>query len=75
MYDQYVVEEEIWRQINEACREEGEIEDSDSEQKNDEKPTVILANDTENETETERKIRLGEMTPFGTVLQSEQKLR
>lgn len=34
--------------------------------------SAVLSDDPENETEQERKIRLGEMTPFGTVLQANQ---
>lgn len=34
--------------------------------------SAVLGDATENETEQERKIRLGEMTPFGTVLVANQ---
>lgn len=45
---------------SESENEEGEISEN----------VPILPNNEEKETEAERKIRLGEMTPFGTVLKA-----
>ncbi len=58
-------------QLNERFNNaENVIPDSDEPENKREKLPIMLINDQENETENERKIRLGEMTPFGTTLQS-----
>lgn len=73
------MEQEILRHINEACKEdveEGELSENEKEKETTElNPSMMFVNDTINETETERKVRLGEMTPFGSVLQSSPNLR
>lgn len=72
------IEIEILEQLNKHFDEiENETCNLHSEEKsnNTEKLSTILINDVENETECERKIRLGEMTPFGTVLQSKENAR
>lgn len=71
--DQNVVEREILRHMNDVCKEdleEGELQDEQKESSKNETGPIMFVNDTANETESERKIRLGEMTPFGSILQS-----
>lgn len=70
--DQIVVEREILRHMNEACNEnleEGELSSEEKESAENENVPIMFVNDATNETESERKVRLGEMTPFGSVLQ------
>lgn len=72
-----MVEREVLRHINEACQEETEEGELSENEKETTEPnsSMILIGDTVHETENERKVRLGEMTPFGSVLQSSSSVR
>lgn len=73
------MEEEIMEELNKQFNEQTEdnIESGEEGSVNEpkEKMSLALVSSVENETENERKVRLGEMTPFGSVLQSTSKPR
>lgn len=62
--------EELNKQFNEQKEENNDVGEEVSVNKDIEKVSLALVSSVENETENERKVRLGEMTPFGSVLQS-----
>lgn len=71
------MEEEIMEELNKHFNEQTEETDDgeEVETKPKEKVSLALVSNEENETENERKVRLGEMTPFGSVLQATSKPR